>query len=314
MSEPPSVLVPYPGASPNPHTQDIFLFMRPETNGVLGEKAILKTIGTCEEYKKKIRLVYMANISSESLISDHVYEQYYALRIHFATRGNEIFTPYMKDAFSAHYNSDFKSSYVIGAFDALREFDMIPKELFNIRVPKEDTCVINGQVITKYQDAFIVNYDIPEMLHLRSLKYDIAAMCFRMDLPYEYFYSLIAKMKESLIAEGVTSTHDTTWSAFHYSRGPFDQIRDGASFLFAPNGQKVPLKDISFVHYLQQKGVGLSTITHLTVNPIVTIAEDSSADSQEVSIVEYTRGKSYESAYHTLNSVLAHSCIDPLLY
>ena len=90
MSEHPSVLVPYPGASPDPRTQDIFLFMRPETNGVLGEKAVLKTVGTCTEYKKSIRLVYMANISSESLISGHVYEQHYALKIHFATRGNQF--------------------------------------------------------------------------------------------------------------------------------------------------------------------------------------------------------------------------------
>ena len=308
----PDILIPYQGPSDTEGTQDVFVFMRPHTNGTLGEQAIMQTIRGCPEYAtKQIRMVYLANIPSQTLITNKIYERYYGLKIHFATLGGALFTPHMKRRFSAHFNVDFDSAHVIGAFEALRELSMSTEELFRLRVPQEDVCALNGQSIKKYRGCFIVNYDIPALIHRYSLRYDIAVMCFRMNLPYDYFVSLTRVMRYRLIETKVIATDALVESAFHYSYGPFDQLRDGIFFMLNQKQEGVPLQELSFARYLQKRGIDSDTIHHLLINPIVVI-DDGDDNTREISIVEHTRGSTYRQAWEILDRVIAHSLIDPL--
>ena len=43
----PQVLVPYPGPETDPGIQDIFVYMRPESNGVVGGREVLKVVDEC---------------------------------------------------------------------------------------------------------------------------------------------------------------------------------------------------------------------------------------------------------------------------
>lgn len=312
VGEQPSILVPYIGAANSEEKQDVFVIMRPDTNGVVGEKVVMSTIRQCSAYsEKEMQLAYLANIPSDTLISKNVYQHYYALKLHFATRGGSIFTPNMKRMFSEHFNEEFDEQNVVGAFPALDLLSITSEELFNVRVDAESMITINGQSIKKYQGYFIVNYNIPALVHRYSLQYDIAVMCFRMNKSYEYFELLIDKMHTTLIAEGVIAKNSSIGSAFHYSYGPFDQLHDGISFLLDEYAEHIDLTELSFAHYLHQRGVAMDTVRHLLINPIVTII-DHHGNEQEVSITDYTRGQSYAEAYDALNRIIAYSSIDPL--
>lgn len=308
----PSILIPYGGVTDDGRTQDVFVLMRPETNGIIGEKVVMNTIRCCPEYAaKEIHIVYLANIPSDTLIAKKIYERYHALKIHFATRGGAIFTPAMRRTFSAYFNEEFDAQRVIGAFPALNVLSITAEELFAVRVGAENMLTLNGQSIKKYKGYFIVNYNAPALVHRYSLQYDIAVMCFRMDKSYDYFEPLTQKMRAELIAERAIAEDALIGSAFHYSHGPFDQLRDGASFLLNKYDDHIDLDQLSFARYLRQRQITIDTIEHLIINPIV-IMLDQHGDEQEVSICDYTRGKSYAEAYEALTRVVAHSSIDPL--
>lgn len=310
--ERPSILIPYSGASSSTHTQDVFICMRPETNGVVGEKVVMNILHCCPEYaKKEIKLVYLANIPSDVLVSRNIYKHYYALKIHFAARGGELFTPVMRRACSEYFNTEFDPQRFIGSFAALKLFSLRAEKLFALRVNARDMLTINGQSIKRYRDYFVVNYDVPALIHRYSLNYNIALMCVRIKTSYAYFKSLVEKMHAGLVAEGLVRPGSLLGSTFHYSRGPFDQLRDGMSFLLDQQGDPIDLEQISFAHYLLQRGVSRELLQHLSVNPIVTLTDDAGSE-REVSITDYTQGREYAEAYRTLTSVMAYSCIDPL--
>lgn len=308
----PDILVPYRGASDAKNSQDVFVFMRPDTNGVLGEKAVMSTIRNCPEYtRQKIQLIYLANVPSRILISQHIYERYYSLKIHFATHGRAYFTPHMKRAFSAYFNTPFDTAHVIGAFEALQTLSMSTEELFSLRVDAKDMCTLSGQSIKKHRGSFIVNYDIPSLLHRYSLRYDIAVMCFRIHTSYEYFNLLTEEMRVRMVRENIIAKDALLGSVFHYSYGPFDQLRDGISFLWDEQGRSVGLEQLSFARYLRERGVSMEAVRHLLQNPIVILKNDE-GKTEEISIIDYTRGTSYSEAFRLLDRAIAYSSIDPI--
>lgn len=307
----PSILIPYHGASSDTRAEDVFIFMRPDTNGALGEKAVLNAIHCCPEYSTKhMQIAYLANIPSDTIIYRRICEQYYMLKMHFATLGGVLFTPAMRRACSEYFHTEFDPQRFVGAFPALELFSWSMEEMFNLRVDAQDILTLNGQTIKRYKGYFIVNYDIPALIHRYSLQYDIAVICVRMiGASYTYFASLADKMRKGLISEGVITPDSLFGRGFHYSRGPFDQLRDGAYFLVDEHGAPIPLEQLSFSRYLMERDVPLHTLQHLVENPVVTIADDDGGE-QEVSIVDHTREYTYADAYSALTRVQGYSMID----
>ncbi|HKJ86055.1 MAG TPA: hypothetical protein VKA06_08260, partial [Spirochaetia bacterium] len=160
-SDGPQILVPYPGPDGSGEIQDIFVYLRPETNGVLVESLLLKVIQGCSQYRSGIRLVYLANFPGQFIVDNHIVERHYAHKFFFAVHGKRAFTSRMKDVFSRRFEVQFADADVIGSFEALQVLDMTPDQLFRLWVPAEDVLHIDGQTIKRYEGRFIVNYDIP---------------------------------------------------------------------------------------------------------------------------------------------------------
>ncbi len=131
----PKVLIPYPGPTGDPRQQDIFVYLRPETNGVRVESAVLKVIEHCPAYKQDMNLVYLANVPGEYITEQHIVEHYYALKLDFAVYGKDRFTPHMKEAFTQAFRLPFAEADIIGSFEALRRLKLGPEELFALWVP-----------------------------------------------------------------------------------------------------------------------------------------------------------------------------------
>lgn len=298
----PTIIIPYSGPAEEEGVQDIFVYLRPETNGVLVESTMLKVVKSAEEYSSSMKLVYMANFPGEFIMKNNIVEQYYALKLHFAVMGPRAFTPAMIDRFNGFFHRDFRSCDVIGSFQALQKFHMMPEELFQLWVAEADVCIIAGQSVKHIRDSYVVNYDIPALLDKNSKGTDIAVMVFRTGLGYPHVRGLVRSMHSALVNSGIINPKFDPSRAFHYSKGPFEQVMDGIGYLYTQDREEIQLEDFTFAHYLMKRGIDANIICGCLMNPIVGI-EDGDGRKREINLFQYTSGMNYAEAWNTLEKV-----------
>jgi hypothetical protein len=298
----PTVLVPFGGPLIDDGAQDIFLYLRPESNGVLVESILFKVVRQNRLYREKCELVYLANIPGDFIIKNKIIEQHYHLKIHFARRGKKAFTPSMQQSFEKYFNMPFARSKIVGSFTALRILNLDYEELFKLWVPVYDLAIIHGQTIKRVNDLFIVNYDIPAILHRNSRKTDIATMLFRSYLSQQEFHHMVEDMRKLLVRERVIQADRPLARTFHYSRGPFEQILDGIGYLYSKDAQHLPLQSISFAHFLVKNGYHKHDILQIIRNPIVNFETDNGGIIEE-NIFSYTSEDTFAQALNKFKSV-----------
>jgi len=299
----PTVIVPYPGAAPDLGTQDIFVYLRPETNGVLVESTILKVIKAANGQQHYLSLIFLANFPGEFIVENHVVEQYYALKLHFAVMGKSVFTEEMKQHFTRCFHIPFEEADIIGAFRALELLGKEPEELFDTWVSDQDVCLINGQCIKKIGTWYVVNYDIPALIHKNSKNTDIAVMVFRCKVPYGQVKLLVQEMHKALCSAGILNPRFDAARAFHYSKGPFEQILDGIAYLSAHRPMNLALQDFTYAKWLMDQGVDGSEICRVLMNPIVEI-QHADGTVSEVNFLQHTQFDDYESGLRKYRSII----------
>ncbi len=298
------MLVPYPGPDGGGEVQDIFLYLRPETNGVLVESLLLKVIQGCSQYRSGIKLVYLANFPGQFIIENHIVERHYAHKFFFAVHGKRVFTPRMKQEFERVFDIPFSDANIMGSFEALYALDKSPEELFSLWVPSGDIVHVDGQTIKRYQDVYVVNYDIPALLHKNTRSTDIAVMLFRCAIGYDYFVDLVDAMRLALVRESVLSAEFPVSRAFHYSKGPVEQLLDATDYLRTSSGDPISFKELSFVVYAQEHGYGIEGLAGVVHSPIC-LFEQSDGQLVEENIFSYTASDSYAEALAKLRTVRA---------
>ncbi|MFW5783741.1 MAG: hypothetical protein ACOCY8_04410 [Spirochaetota bacterium] len=303
-SEAPQVLVPYPGPDASGMVQDIFLYLRPETNGALVESVLLKIIQSCSQYRTGIKLVYLANFPGEFIVENHIVERHYAHKFFFAVHGKRAFTSRMKEAFERHFGEPFEEAQIIGSFEALQVLDATPEELFSYWVPEAEMMHVDGQTIKRHGDLFIVNYDIPALMHKNNRGTDIAVMLFRCNIDYDYFVDLVDEMRDALVEKGVLSRDRPASRAFHYSKGPLEQILDATDYLRRPDGTAIDPDELSFVAYAHRHGYTTSQLLGVVRSPIC-LFELPDGTYVEESIFTYTATDSFDAVLAKLPAIRA---------
>lgn len=290
----PTILMPFPGPQSEPDCQDIFLYLRPESNGVLVESVLFRVIKGKSDYCEKCKIVYLANIPGDFIVKHRIIRQHYAVKIRFAKLGKMAFTRDMRRKFSEYFQLPFKNAPLIGAFSALKRLKIHYEDLFKIRVPPEHFTIICGQTIKLYQGYFIVNYDIPALLHKNNRKTDIAVMICRSRLNKQEYHAMVEDMGEKLVAEKVVSQDRPLARTVHYSNGPFEQILDGIGYLYNDKGDHLPYSSLSFMRYLLEHGFSQEEILHVIRNPIMRFRTPQGII--EESIFSITRDSTYKEA------------------
>lgn len=300
----PTVLIPYPGPETRPGFQDIFVYLRPESNGVLAESTVLKVVERCPEYKRSLHLVYMANVPGEFMVRNHIVERHYGVKLRFAVSGRSAFTPYMRRRFTEYFNRPFEDAPIVGSFEALRILSMRPEELFSRWVASRDLLMVHGQSIKLIDGYFVVNYDIPALLHKNNRNTDIAVMIFRTELSYDYFSSLVDEMRERLVQTNLLNPRYPPSRVFHYSKGPFEQVLDGIGYLYQSGGRNVEMGDLSFAAYLREHGEEVDDVLESLSQPIVK-CRSSDGSILEENLLLYTAHDTYEAALSKYRAVVA---------
>lgn len=304
----PQVLVPYRGPDPDPDCLDVFLYLRPESNGVQVESTILSVIQACGEYRSGINLIYMANIPGDYIVRNRIVERHYAMRLFFAVHGGGAFSADMIRQFEAFYAVPFRQQTVMGAFEALHHFGWQPEDLFALWVEEKDVTRIAGQVVKRYQGLFIVNYDIPALLHKNNTNTDIAVMAFRTQVGYRHFFGLADQMREALVERGLLRTGLPIARAVHFSRSPFEQLVDARDYLLRPDGTPAELEDSSFARFLMERGIPAAVIRGLIDHPICIFDFDADLPVDQ-HLLELCEGFTYNDGYHILRRMRAQSLL-----
>lgn len=304
VSRNPTIVVPFAGACESTLRQDIFVYLRPESNGIAVESAIMRGVSKVPDWQENINLVYLANLPGDFLNEKGVVEEHYRIRVKFAKMGKNLFTPYMGMVFSNYYKVRFEDVEVIGAFKALLLMGMNEEELFSLWVSEDDMLMVNGQTIKRIGKYFIVNSDIPAILHKNSKKTDIAVMIFRTVFWGSDFYNVIQKMTEVLLNEGILHSRSQFSHVFHYSKGPFEQILDGVGFLYDSTGNHLPLQSIGFYNFLLEKGLTPVEIDHFIRQPLLQF-RNTEGNIEEKSIFQVTKDLSYEESWKIIRSATA---------
>lgn len=304
----PSVLVPYAGPSDNPDEFDFFLYLRPESNGVTIESLALKIINSIPEYKENLKLIYMANIPGEFIVEKHIVERHYRTKLIFATHGKKYFTPYMKSMFKKHFSVDTDDAKIMGAFEALRYFHMEPEELFSIWVPVDDILTVHGQTIKKYKDCYIVNYDIPALMHKNSRNTDIAVLMFRTSLKPKKLFELADNMQQKMYQAGFLKKGMALSRLIHMTKGPLEQILDARGYLYKEKDAQFGLEDISFGRFLLSTGMSTEEIMGMVNQPIVLYQDpaDKKHTIKEGNLYNLCEKLSYKQARDFILHVKAH--------
>ena len=303
-AEKPTIVIPYAGPSDDLTCRDIFVYLRPETNGVLAESLLLRVIENSSLYRESFELIYLANIPGEFIIENRIVEDHYRHKMAFARHGGSLFTENMRSRFERYFLDTFDAGKVIGAFEALKVLKLTEDALFQIRVPPTRVLDLNCQVVKKIDEIYIVNYDIPALLQKNSNTTDIAVMLFRSTLNNAEFHNMIEKMEESLKRAGILPLGVPSGRAFHYSRGPFEQVLDARGHLYSEDGKHVSLHDMQFCSFLRSEGIICDEVDRILDNPIMEF-HNSSGEIVEECLYTYTQGASYRAAYEILVSAVS---------
>lgn len=290
MKRKPTLLIPYQGACRSGDTQDVYLYLRPETNGVKVESILLSVIYNNPVLKENVKMVYLANMPGDYILQNHIIEHHYSLNLLFAAMGREAFTEAMKKDFNAYFKTPWDEASVVGAFEAMLTLDMTEEELFNVRVPKADLLTCHGQTIKKVRDLYIVNYDMPAILHKNNLQTDILVMTLRVSLGWKDFRAMVQDMTEALIKGEVLHQDSSASRVFHYSKSPFEEIIDGQEYLYSPDNRFTD-EDISFFAYMMSRGISANQLRRVVNSRIVY------QKGEEHNILVSTQGFSYSEAW-----------------
>ena len=304
VSRDPTIVVPFAGVCESSQCQDIFVYLRPESNGIAVESALMKGVSKVPNWQENINLVYLANLPGDFLSKNGVFEEHYLTRVKFAKLGKSLFTPFMGRIFSNYYNVNFEDSEIIGAYNALSILGLNEEELFNLWVSMDDMLVLNGQTIKKIGKYFVVNSDIPSILNKNNSETDIAVMIFRTHFWGDDFYNVILKMTDVLVEEGILNSQSQFSHVFHYSKGPFEQILDAIGFLYDPTGKHLPLQSIRFYNFLLEKGLSPLEISHFIKQPLLQF-KNREGHIEEKSIFQVTKDLSYEKSWEIIRSATA---------
>lgn len=301
----PTVLVPYVNTAARKNSRDVFVYLRPETNGVLAESTLLKIIESSKIYKRSVQLVYLANIPGGYMISHGIVEDHYRHKMPFARNGHHAFTPHMRCRFEEHFSTEFDASRIVGAFDALKILGLSREELFEIWVPESAVLEINCQLIKRIGEIYVVNSNIPALLQKNSHATDIAVMILRTQLSTDNLHQMIGEMIIAMRERGFLERETPFGRAFHYSRGPFEVLLDARGHLYDADGEHVPLSEMQFCSFLQERGILYEEVSKILDFPIM-LFRGSRGEIVEDCIFDHTSDDSYEDAYKKLKSAVSH--------
>ncbi len=304
----PSILIPFSPAGECTSFRDVFVYLRPETNGVEVESIIMGAIREEVAGHEHAELVYLANIPGDFIAVKGLIEHHYRIRLLFALKGKKIFTKHMKKVFKAYFRTSFDKAEILDPYEAMKRLDLDEETLFKTWVKPSNMLNVNGQSIKRIKDVFVLNYDIPALLHKNNRNTDIAVMVFRTSGRNDDIRFVIDAIESRLTDKGIINILSPASRVFHYSKGPFEELLDSSGFLFDKEIKHISLEKTTFGSYLIKNGITLEQMDGALRQPIMYFKE-SNGRFTENDIFSYTKDLSYDEALERFNTAYLQQVI-----
>ena len=177
------------------------VYVRPETNNVLYERAIVAAV------RKQGQLVYLANLNGAIFQRDRILERHYSSQFRFARnpRGELARYPVIADRVTRHFNQSLDAVPLIGSFDAVDNLSVPPDELFGTILSDADFLNCYGQEFKRIGDHIVVNPHLPAIVRRYTPQSNVFTLVVRlMDRSARAFEAL-----NHAIYVQVTASQDT---------------------------------------------------------------------------------------------------------
>ncbi|MDC7228279.1 MAG: hypothetical protein PQJ61_16070 [Spirochaetales bacterium] len=303
----PTIIVPFSPADSAEVCRDVFVYLRPESNGIEVESLIMQAI-RAENLKDSVKLSYLANLPGDFIASKGLIEHHYRIRLLFAVKGKNLFTRHMKKVFKSYFRCSFDKADILGPYEAMKRLGVDEETLFKTWVKPSNMLNINGQSIKKINNLFVLNYDIPALLKKNDINTDIAVMIFRCCRKDEDIHYMIDAIEAQLKSRGIVNVMNPSSRIFHYSKGPFEELLDCSGFLYNSDLKNIPLSEVTFGRYLLENGVEIEQIEGALYHPIMYFKPDNGS-FVENDIYSYTKDLSYAEALERFKTVFLQRVI-----
>lgn len=161
----PDIIIRYPGDEDGYRASStavayLVVSVRPETNRVLYEKAILSGV------RRHADVIYLANLKGVLFLQDHILEEHYASQYRFATRPFVELQahPEVAARFERHFGVRPEDARLIGSFEAVQRIGIGKEELFATIVPERDYLECWGQSFKRVAGRCVVNPNLPAIV------------------------------------------------------------------------------------------------------------------------------------------------------
>jgi len=305
----PSILIPFTQIENNSPCRDVFVYLRPETNGIEVESIIMNALRAEDSASHHVKLIYLANFPGDYIHDNKLIENHYRLRLLFAVKGKVLFTWHMKKAFKSYFRCSFEKADIIGPYDAMTRLGIDEETLFKTWVKPSNMLNVNGQSVKKIKDFFVLNYDIPALLNKNNRATDIAVMVFRTTGKNIDISFMVDAIEKRLEAKGIINILSPASRVFHYSKGPFEELLDSSGFLYAKDLTHIPLYETAFGRFLVENGVRPEHLEGALRFPIMYF-KTAEGHFEENDIYSYTNDHTYVEALERFRTVYLQRVIE----
>lgn len=291
------------------------VYVRPETNAILYEKAIVEGV------RPFARVLYIANLGGGLFIRDGLVYEHYPLQYRFACKGKEELAHYpeMVAAFEEHFRKPFANANIIGAFDALTALKLTEEELFDVFVPDASFIAFYGQTIKKIDAYYVVNYDIPALIKKYRPSANVFAICIALsdettpvDDVNRSIFETITK-SENIRFLNEQRYADLPWyeqarRTYHISRNHVMAMFDMNDFIYVSKSARLPLLETPLGKVLHEEtGVPEETLLRIKQYPLVYC--DCGGKKKLVNVLEEAKGKNVDETIALMKNVFEKSDI-----
>lgn len=159
----PNIIVPYTQADELPADGGgayAVAYVRPETNSVLYERAIVSALRACST------TVYMANLNGSLFLKDCILEEHYSSQFRFARNPRETMRLYPPIArrFEERFGMPFTEAPLAGSLQLAGKPGFDVDTLFHTIVPEGDFLDCWGQEFKRIGDLIVVNPNLPAVM------------------------------------------------------------------------------------------------------------------------------------------------------
>lgn len=285
------------------------IYVRPETNQVSYEKAILKGALPYSD------VIFMANLNGMLFIRDALILDHYACQYRFAIYGVDEIKKYpeMVDKVENYFGVHLSPEKFIGSFDAILKLNISAEKLFNTFVDEKSFLKLYGQTIKKYDDLYIINYDLPAIIEKYNDKSNVFIVVVKFKNEKITFdkinYSIAIEMekdnnllfycadiyKDISLIEKVKRT-------YHFSSTHIMAMFDMTDFVFDSNCKRISVTETPFGHYLIKNNfLTKERLIKLREYPMVYVSVNGKREL--LNIIEDTKGISFDESVELLRSI-----------